>query len=296
MEATAATIDMHPMWVNLEPAYQVLEDYPEAELDLKVLALIAADANSKGVSFPTIKTMAEKLGETAKRVWYSVQRLIAKGLIKILRKEKKYQDIHPRNIYQVVKALLRKEPDTRSSHFDAEKWRVIAARLKKFVSDAVDGVKQVAVKAAKSMAGKPRKRSKKQWNNSYQNNSYRSYGYREPALTPEEIEHKHRIGQLIQQAEDDLSKTGMGDGYYPALRYIADRVKKTPDEYDSILQEAIARFKDYVEPDPMEAYEQDANGHWWLKKSYKSHVPDVRLMSSEDEPKTLGGILGGAFA
>jgi hypothetical protein len=290
MEATAATIDNHPMWVNLEPAYPVLEGYPEAELDRKTLALIAADANSKGVSFPTIKTMAEKLGETAKRVWCSVQRLIAKGLIKVLRKEKKYQDKHPRNIYQVVKALLRTEPDKTSSHFNAEKWKPFAARLKKFVSDAVDTVKQVAVTAAENMSARKRK-PRKQWNN-----SYRSYGDREPVLTPEELERKHWTQQLILQAQDDLSKAGMGDGYYPALRFIADHVEKTSEQYDSILQDAIARFKDYVKPDPMEAYEQDANGHWWLKKSYESHVPDIRLTSSEDEPLGFKGALGAAFA
>lgn len=290
MEAAAATIDMHPMWVNLEPAYQVLEGYPGAELDRKVFQVIASYANSQGIAWPQQKTIADILEEIKMNVNRSVHRLIDKRLVKILRKEKKYNDIHPRCIYSVASDMVRETPDMRSSHFDAEKWRVIAARLKKHVSDAVDTVKQVAVNAAKNMASarKPRERSKKQWNN--------SYGYREPVLTPEELERKRWTQQLIQQAEDDLSKAGVGDGYYPALRYIADHVKKTPEKYDQILQDAIEKYKDYVEPDPMDAYEKDANGHWRLKLSRKPSDPNGRLMSSEDEPKTLGGVLGAASA
>lgn len=296
MEAAAATIDMRPMWVDLEPAMPILEGYEQAEDDRKVYACIASYANSQGIAWPTYRNIVHKTGLALQRVKRSAWRLAFKNLLAIPRKEKKNNDIHPRNIYQINKDFLRQNPDTRSSHFDGEKWKPFAARLKKYVSKAVDNLKQVAVDAAENMSARKREKARKQWKQSYQNNSYRSYGYREPALTPEELERKHWIDQLIQQAENDLSKAGMMDGYYPALRYIADHVKKTPEQYDQILQEAIARFKDYVAPDPMEAYEQDANGHWWLKKSYKSHVADVRVMSSEDEPKTLGGILGAAVA
>lgn len=292
MGATAVTIDMHPMWVDLEPAMPMLEGYEQAEDDRKVYACIASYVNSQGIAWPTYRNIMHKTGLALQRVKRSVWRLVFKNLLAIPRKEKKKNDIHPRNIYQINKDFLRQDPDTRSSHFDAEKWKPFAARLKKYVSKAVDKVKQVAVDAAENMSARKRK-PRKQWKQNYQ----RSYGsYAEPVLTPEELERKHWIQQLIQQAENDLSKTDIRDGYYLALRYTADHVKKTPEQYDQILQDAIAKFKDYVEPDPMEAYEQDANGHWWLKKSYKSHVPDVRLMSSEDEPTTLGGILGAAFA
>lgn len=289
--AEAAALDMHPMWVNLEPAYQVLEGYLEADLDRKVLALIAADANSKGVSFPTIKTMAEKLGDTAKRVWYSVQRLIAKGLIKILRKEKKYKDIHPRNIYQVVKALLRKEPDKLSSHFDAEKWKTIAARLKKFVADAVDNVKQVAVGAAQSMASAKKRKPRKQWkqNGSYQR-PYYSYQNMRAAYPPAETGEKEPDGPgpLERRVMDSLFKLGLepwGDAFQKAGHYMLDHLSNEPtdEEYDAMFREAVGKFNLPKTP--------HVN-----RQSHPSTVRDVRMVSPGDDPMGLKSAFGAAFA
>ena len=293
-----ATLDMHPMFVDLEPAWTVLEGYPEAELDREVFTLIASDANSKGVSYPTIKTMAEKLGEAAKRVWQSVQRLIAKGLIKILRKEKKYQDKHPRNIYQIVKALLRTEPDKRSSHFDAGKWRVIAARLKKFVSDAVDGVKQVAVNAAKSMSAsaKPRKRSKKQWkqwqNGSYQRPYYSVENMKAAYPTVEEsAKPTPKPSAVDRRIQDMLFGKGFSatDPAFPKIGlWMLDRLteKSKPEDYDAMFQQAVEKFAITL---PRVSQPVDS-------RSRSDAVHDVRLVSPDEEPKTLGNILGAAFA
>lgn len=290
MAEAAAAIDMHPMWVNLEPAYPELEGYPEAELDRKVLTVIACYANSQGTAFPLQATIADIIGEIKMNVNRSVHRLIDKRLIKILRKEKKYNDIHPRCIYGVASDMVRETPDMRSSHFDAEKWRVIAARLKKHVADAVDGMKQVAVNAAKKMAKKPRK-PRKQWRNgSYQ----RSYGYSEPVLSSEERQRQDRINQLCQKAGSDLANAHVDEGHWLACRYMEKRLRETPEQYDSILQDAIEKFKDYEDTISFEG--RVKHGLNPLTGERVSNVSDVRMMSSEDEPKTLGGILGAAFA
>ena len=292
MEATAVTIGNHPMWVNLEPAYQVLEGYPEAELDRKVFTVIACYANSQGIAFPLQATIADILGEIKMNVNRSVHRLIDKCLIKSLRKEKKYKDIHPRCIYQVVKALLRKEPDTRSSHFDAEKWRVIAARLKKFVADAVDTVKQVAVDAAQKMAKKPRK-PRKQWKQgSSENKPYYSYKYMKAAPIPystgEDIPEPSPVDRRIQ---DMLFEKGFSatDPAFPKIGlWMLDRLteKSKPEDYDAMFQRAVEKFAIAL---PRVSQPADSRSH-------SDAVRDVRLMSSEDEPKTLGSMLGGALA
>lgn len=295
MEATAATIDMHPMWVNLEPAYPFLEGYSQAELDRKVLQVIACYANSQGIAYPLQATIADILGVIKMDVNRSVHRLVDKGLIKILCKKKKYQDIHGRNIYQLVKALLRTEPDTRSSHFDAEKWKPFAARLKKFVSDAVDGVKQVAVKAAKSMAEKPRKRSKKQWKQ-WRNKSYADLTVEEKQALAEEQARRNRLHLLYQNASDDLAKARVVEGHWLACRYMEKRLRENPEQYDQILQDAIEKFKDYQDTTSFEGRVLHGLDPLTGKSVSDGTVADARMVSSEDDPKTLGGILGAAFA
>lgn len=292
MEATACSIDMHPMFVDLEPAKPVLEGYPEAGLDLKVFACIAGDANSRGVSFPTLRTIADKVGDTLKRVDASVKRLIAKGLIKVLRKEKKYKDIHPRNIYQVVKALLRKEPDKLSSHFDAEKWKTIAARLKKFVADAVDQVKQVAVDAAKTMSARKRK-PRKQWkqNGSYQR-PYYSYQNMRAAQPPVYTKPEHEgPGPLESRVMDSLFNLGLepwGDAFQKAGHYMLDRLSNEPtdEEYDRLFQEAVGKFNL-----PKTSHVSHLN-----RQSHSSTVRDVRMVSPGDDPMGLKSAFGAAFA
>lgn len=294
MEATACSIDMHPMFVDLEPARSVLEGYPEAELDLKVFACIAGDANSRGVSFPTLRTIADKIGDTLKRVAASVKRLIAKGLIKILRKEKKYKDIHPRNIYQVVKALLRKEPDTRSSHFDAEKWKVVAARLKKFVTDAVDDMKQVAAGFAQSMASAKKRKRKQNGSyqcNSYTNTPYSSYQNMRAAYPPAGTGEKNHDGPspLESRVMDSLSNLGLDpweDDFQKAGHYMLDHLSNEPtdEEYDAMFQEAVGLFN-------LPNHVSHLN-----RQSHSSTVRDVRMVSPGDEPMGLKGAFGAAFA
>lgn len=296
-------LDEHPMFINIQEAFTVLTGYPEAELDRKVFTCIAGCANSQGVAWPTQQWVAATINEIKMSVCRSTKRLKDKNLFTI-RKEKKGNDRNPRNVYTFNSALVRKNPDTRSSHFDAGKWGRVAAQLKKFVTDAVDGVKQVAVKAAKTMSAakteKPRKRSKKQWNNSYRNNSWQRNSYSVPAqpLSPEERERKQWIDRLIEQGKDALQEAHMtSDGEFEAERYIHKRLLKTPEKYDQILHEAIDKFKDFQNLNCWETRVQlglDPLGMY--KQRQSDSVSEVRLMSSEDEPKTLGGILGATFA
>ena len=292
MEATAVTIDNHPMWVNLESAYSELEGYPEAELDRKVLTVIACYANSQGIAFPLQATIADILGEIKMNVNRSVHRLTDKRFIKILRKEKKYNDIHPRCIYGVASDMVRETPDMRSSHFDAEKWRVIAARLKKHVADAVDAVKQVAVKAAKSMAEKPRKQRKQWKQGSSENKPYYSYKYMKAAPIPYSTgEDTPKPSPVDRRIQDMLFEKGfqVTDPAFPKIGlWMLDRLteKSKPEDYDAMFQQAVEKFSITL---PRVSQPVDSRSH-------SDAVRDVRMMSSEDEPKTMGGILGAAFA
>lgn len=297
MEATAVTIDNHPLWVNLEPAFQVLEGYEQAELDRKVFACFAGYANSQGVCDPLQKTIAEKLGETAMNVCRSVHRLVDKCLISIPRKEKKYNDIHPRNITQINKALLRKEPDKLSSHFDAEKWRVIAARLKKFVSDAVDEVKQVAVSAAKNMSN-AKKRKRKQWKQSQNSSSdtntpYYSYQNMRAAYptVEESVEPTPKPSPVDRRIQDMLFEKGfqVTDPAFTKIGFwMLDRLteKSKPEDYDAMFQQAVEKL----------AITLPRVSHPAGNRSHLDAARDARLMSPDDEPKTLGNVLGGASA
>lgn len=296
MEATAATIDEHPMWINLEKAYQELQGYPEAELDRKVLTVIASYANSQGIAFPLQATVADVLGEIKMTVNRSVHRLIDKCFIKVLRKEKKYNDIHPRCIYGIASDMVRETPDMRSSHFDAEKFRVIAARLRKHVTDAVDTVKQVAAGFAENMANaKARQRSKKQWkqNNSYPR-PYYSYENKRAAQPPVYTRPEHDgPGPLERRVMDSLFDLGLkpwGDAFQKAGHYMLDHLSNEPtdDEYDAMFQEAVGKFDLPKTPHVPQPSVND--------RLRSSSVQEVRLMSSEDEPKTVGDILGAAFA
>ena len=295
MEATAVTIDNHPMWVNLESAYSELEGYPEAELDRKVLTVIACYANSQGIAFPLQATIADILGEIKMSVNRSVHRLTDKRFIKIVRKEKKYNDIHPRCIYSVASDMVRETPDMRSSHFDAEKWRVIAARLKKHVADAVDAVKQVAVKAAKSMSAsaKPRKRSKKQWkqwqNGSYQRPYYSVENMKAAYPTVEEsAKPTPKPSAVDRRIQDMLFGKGfqVTDPAFPKIGlWMLDRLteKSKPEDYDAMFQQAVEKFGIAL---PCSAD----------KQSQPSLVRDVRWVSPGDDPMNLGGAFGAVFA
>ena len=292
MEATAVTIDNHPMWVNLEPAYPELEGYPEAELDRKVLTVIACYANSQGTAFPLQATIADILGEIKMNVNRSVHRLIDKRLIKILRKEKKYNDIHPRCIYGVASDMVRETPDMRSSHFDAEKWRVIAARLKKHVADAVDTVKQVAVNAAQKMAKKPRKQRKQWKQGSSENKPYYSYKYMKAAPIPYSTgEHTPQPSPVDRRIQDMLVEKGfqVTDPAFTKIGlWMLDRLteKSKPEDYDAMFQQAVEKFAITL---PRVSQPVDSRSH-------SDAVHDVRLVSPDEEPKTLGSVLGGALA
>ena len=249
MAEAAATIDMHPIWVNLEPAFQVLEGYEQAELDREVFACFAGYANSQGVCDPLQKTIAEKIGETAMNVNRSVHRLVDKYLIKILRKEKKYKDIHPRNITQINKALLRKEPDMRSSHFDAEKWKPFAARLKKFVSDAVDDMKQTVTAFAETMAS-AKKKQRAHHNRTWKQSStpYYSELNKRGAHPPVYQGPKYPdISPFESRVEDSLLSMGIelwDKKAQDVWHYMRDKLSNEPsdEEYDALWKETVGKF------------------------------------------------------
>ena len=289
MEATAVTIDNHPMWVNLEPAYPELEGYPEAELDRKVLTVIACYANSQGIAFPLQATIADILGEIKMNVNRSVHRLIDKRLIKIMRKEKKYNDIHPRCIYGVASDMVRETPDMRSSHFDAEKWRVIAARLKKHVAKAVDNLKQVAAGFAENMAKKPKKQRKQR---SSENKPYYSPQYKKAAPIPystgEDIPKPSPVDRRIQDMLFEKGFQVTDPAFTKIGLWMLDRLteKSKPEDYDAMFQRAVEKFAITL---PRVSHPVDSRSH-------SDAVRDVRLVSPGDDPLGFNGALGAAFA
>lgn len=293
MEATAATIDMHPMWVNLEPAMPILEGYEQAEDDRNVFACIASYANSQGIAWPTYRNIVHKTGLALQRVKRSAWRLAFKNLLAIPRKEKKNNDIHPRNIYQINKDFLRQNPDTRSSHFDGEKWKPFAARLKKHVSKAVDNLKQVAVGFAENMAKKPRKQRKQWKQGSSENKPYYSYKYMKAAPIPYYTgEDTPKPSPVDRRIQDMLSEKGfhVTDPAFTKIGlWMLDQLteKSKLEDYDAMFQQAVEKFN--ITLPHLSHSSAD-------KQSHLGAVRDVRYVSPGDDPKTLGGILGGALA
>ena len=284
-------LDEHPMFINIEEAFTVLTGYPEAELDRKVLTCIASCANSQGVAWPTQQWVAATINEIKMSVCRSTKRLKDKNLFTI-GKEKKGKDRNPRNVYTFNPGLLRKNPDTRSSHFDAGKWGRVAARLKKYVSKAVDNLKQVAVGAAKTMSAGKRK-PRKQWQNGSYQHPYYSYQNMKAAYPTAEESAKPtpKPSAVDRRIQDMLSEKGFSvtDPAFPKIGlWMLDRLteKSKPEDYDAMFQQAVEKFSITL---PRVSQPVDSRSH-------SDAVRDVRMMSSEDEPKTMGGILGAAFA
>lgn len=59
---------------------------------------------------------------------------------------------------------------------------------------------------------------------------------------------KKLVNRYCEQADLDLEKVCASEGWWMARRYVAKHVGETPEEYDQILQEAIARYRDYDGP------------------------------------------------
>lgn len=294
-------LDEYPMWINMEPAMEEITGYPEAEIDRKVLLSIAGFANSQGVAWPTQRCVAHQTGYSATTVCASTKRLQDKDWLKVAAQKKmKKTDRHPRNIYVLASDIVRETPDMRSNHFDAEKWKAIAARLKKHVSDAVDDMKQVAAGFAQSMSASVKKRQRRAhrtWNRQdYRQNSWNQRSYEEPAISLEERQRQDWINHLIQQGDDALEKADMSvDGVWEAQRYIRKRLTKTPEKYDSILAEAVEKFKDFQNLNCFETRVQLGLNPIVNNQSH-STVSDVRLVSPGNEPMSLGSVLSGALA
>lgn len=112
----------HPLFVNLTYAITSFSDYNGNALDRAVFADIAQFANRYGVSYPTTRSIAARIGRRREEVSKSVNRLKAKGFLTIT-KAKKGLDRHSRNVYHIAERFIRRRPDKRSKHFSASKWQ-----------------------------------------------------------------------------------------------------------------------------------------------------------------------------
>ena len=148
----------HPLFVNLPLALTAFSDYPGNSTDRSVFAVIAQYANRRGVAWPTIRHIAAAVGKTAAEVCRSVHRLAEKGFLKISQALKK-NDRHPRNIYKIARRFLRRQPDTMSSHYIAEKWKAKAAditdALKKRITRAAGKIQDMAAGFAEKQRKTP---------------------------------------------------------------------------------------------------------------------------------------------
>ena len=111
--------ESNPMWVLLGEALSELPNTPTRELDAAVFSAIAEHANSKGRAFPSIRTIARKIGRSRMDVWRSVQRLIKLGW---LTKEKVKGARFEHCVYMIASRFLRKTVNMQAKHFDAAKW------------------------------------------------------------------------------------------------------------------------------------------------------------------------------
>lgn len=150
----------HPLFVNLPLAMEAFSDYPGNSIDRRVFADISQFANRRGISFTTEKAIAGRTGIRREEVSKSVNRLKEKGFLTIT-PEKKGLDRHPRNVYHIAKRFLRRHPDKRSPHYNAEAWRrwceigkkrAITIALKK--KQAAQAAARTVRDTAAAMAGK----------------------------------------------------------------------------------------------------------------------------------------------
>lgn len=73
-----------------------------------------------------------------------------------------------------------------------------------------------------------------------------------------ERQRKKLIRRYCEQTDTDLENAGVYQGHWMAMRYVKKHVGETPEEYDAILAEAIAKYRDYDGPNFREIADRPA--------------------------------------
>lgn len=117
--------DPHSMHMNLEElgkAFDALPDYPQKDFDFQLMIAIGEYMNGRGVAFPGMGTLAERLHCFKMDVKRGVDRVYNFGFLAV-KKVKKEGARWAHNVYTVAKRFLRKTVDKLAQHFDAQKWK-----------------------------------------------------------------------------------------------------------------------------------------------------------------------------
>lgn len=59
---------------------------------------------------------------------------------------------------------------------------------------------------------------------------------------------KKLVRRYCEQADHDLEDAGLSEGWWMARRYVCKHVGETPEEYETILAEAVGMYRDYEGP------------------------------------------------
>ena len=148
------TLDEYALHVNVQAIRETVAKYGEIEQVATVAIAIAGYANSKGVAFPGLDTIASETGFTVQEVSRFAHRAAAIGILTIRRSK-------GHNVYRFAKNLIRKTADIRSSHFIAnvKKWRAegrdVAQAIKKRARRSLETLTAEAEKMAQLFQQKP---------------------------------------------------------------------------------------------------------------------------------------------
>lgn len=194
--ADVIVYDPHAMNMDVEgmrAVFDALPDYPQKDFDFQLTVLIAEYANSKGVCWPGMGTLAGRLHCFKMDVKRGVDRILEFGFFAV-KKVKSKGAKWEHNVYVFAKRFLRKTVDKLAAHFDTAKWKT-------WVEEKLS-----------------------------------------------ERQRKKLVNRYCEQADLDLEKVCASEGWWMARRYVAKHVVETPEEYDQILAEAIAKYRDYDGP------------------------------------------------
>lgn len=214
-------------------AVQSFSDYPGNSTDRAVFAVIAEYANSQGIAYPTMRAIANKIGKTAIEVCRSVHRLIEKGFMTVS-KALKRNDKHPRNVYRIARRYLRKEADTASSHYIAEKW----AKLKASAKDVAAAVQKHVTNAAGALSARAAEIAAKwdKWDTEKTGGDMPAPVFAAPAAPAFQL--------TDSRLNEDLQDMTPG-AIWMCRRAILKAPHSTEADYVQALQQARDAYKDY---------------------------------------------------
>ena len=137
-DAAVCDIDQHPLFVDMDKVREDAKTFPESVRThvLKTFTEIAECANSKGVSYPTQRSIANRSRQNLMTVNRDVRLLVELKWITIIDRKKMRNDKNPRCIYAVAQKYRRREPDARSRHYNAKLWEIVGSYLKKYTVGA----------------------------------------------------------------------------------------------------------------------------------------------------------------